>query len=94
MSDIGNIGGPLGLQSVQAITNQRSVEASVPDNAEGEFDTVEISFLSEMLGRLRDLPDIRTDKVASIREAIQNGTYDVEGKLDVAVERMLQDLES
>ena len=30
--------------------------------------------------------------MAEIRDAIANGTYDTEGKLDTAVDRLLEDL--
>jgi len=49
--------------------------------------------MAEMLSRIRDLPDIRVEKVAAIQQAIQDGTYDVDGKLDIAIKRMLEDLD-
>ncbi len=37
-------------------------------------------------------PGIRFEKVARIRSDIRNGTYDVQGKLQVALDRLLDDL--
>lgn len=34
----------------------------------------------------------RAERIASIRESIRAGTYDVEGKMDVAVRRMILSL--
>ena len=51
----------------------------------GTFDKIEISTrtneLKTLIEKVKASPDVRQDKVDSIREAIQNGTYDVQGKL-------------
>jgi len=94
MSDIGNIQGPTGPRCVQPVGSpQRQPAPTPPEPAEPEWDTVHISFMAEMLSRIRDLPDIRVEKVAAIQQAIQDGTYDVDGKLDIAIKRMLEDLD-
>jgi anti-sigma28 factor (negative regulator of flagellin synthesis) len=40
-----------------------------------------------------DLPDVRQDKVESVRNAIQSGTYDEEGLLDKALPRIQTELD-
>ena len=55
-------------------------------------DSVELSDHARHLSTLRSLPAVREDRVAEIRDAIANGTYDTEGKLDTAVDRLLEDL--
>lgn len=55
-------------------------------------DQVEISELAQLLSSLD--PDeqspIRAQKVADIREAIQNGTYETEDKIDYVVSRLME----
>jgi anti-sigma28 factor (negative regulator of flagellin synthesis) len=93
MSEISNLHGVAGARTVQPIESRRNVDPSAPDRPDGGYDTVEISFRAEMLARLRELPDVRIEKVVSIKHAIQNGTYDVDGKLNEAVNRMIEDLD-
>jgi len=93
MSDIGNIHGSGETGKVQPIGGQRLAQRLKPVKDVVEGDTVEISERAELLGKIRDLPDVRIEKVAPIRQAIQAGTYDIDSKLDVAIERLLEDLE-
>lgn len=96
MSDSMSIQGLGAARALQSVTPQRQVvpqASGQPENAANDFDTVEISFMAEMLNRLHSLPDIRRDKVAAVRQAIMNGTYDIQGKLDVAIERMIEDIQ-
>jgi negative regulator of flagellin synthesis FlgM len=48
------------------------------------------------MGRILDdfsrVPEIRADKVAELRRAIQAGTYETPDKLEIAVERMIEDI--
>jgi anti-sigma28 factor (negative regulator of flagellin synthesis) len=71
------------------------VKESIPVNASGSsqpavVDQVEISELAQMLSSLDDGHDIRTEKVAAIRESILNGTYETEDKLDYTINRLLE----
>jgi anti-sigma28 factor (negative regulator of flagellin synthesis) len=93
MSDIGNVQGVPAARSVQPVASQRDIDPSAPNHPDGGYDTVEISFRAEILARLRDLPDVRIEKVAPVRQAILNGTYDIDAKLDVAISRMIEDLD-
>ncbi len=55
-------------------------------------DRVEISELAAFLSRLAELPEARARKIVDVRNAIQAGTYETVEKLDVATERLLEDL--
>jgi hypothetical protein len=37
-------------------------------------------------------PDIRVDKVLEIRRQLGEGTYDLEDRLDIVIERIIEDL--
>ena len=45
-----------------------------------------------MLDRLKRGSDVRMDKVATIRAQVTLASYDEEAKLDIAVDRLLDDL--
>ncbi len=54
----------------------------------------EIDFTEQMecIQRVRDLPDIRHDKVARIKAAIQAGVYETDEKIELALERLLDEI--
>ena len=45
----------------------------------------------EVLKRIASLPDIRRRKVLDIRRQLREGTYEVAGRLDRAMDRVLED---
>ena len=95
MPDISSVGpgslDPLNrLGTVNAIsTNGLAREiAGAPRAA----DRVELSEHARFLDALQKLPDGRLDQVQSVRQAIADGTYDTEDKLNLAITRLLEDL--
>ena len=44
-----------------------------------------------MASRMSEIPDIRWERVNSIKAAIADGTYMTEDKVNVAVERLLDE---
>ena len=79
---------------VQKITNN-PVQKAIPADAPKQIpaaDRLELSGVSHLLKTLKSNGDVRTDKVAEIKSAIENGTYEDDKKLDVAVDRLLDDL--
>ncbi len=59
---------------------------------EPSADSVEISPMGQLLSTLDAGADIRVDKVTEIREAIQNGTYITEAKINYTVSRLMEEL--
>jgi negative regulator of flagellin synthesis FlgM len=47
---------------------------------------------SRMVDQVREMPDVRQDKVASIRAQIANGTYETDEKLQVALGRLMDEM--
>jgi anti-sigma28 factor (negative regulator of flagellin synthesis) len=91
MSQINNISAS---PSVQKIINN-PIQKEVPANATAPTkasDRLELSGISHLLGIAKN-NDIRTDKVADIRQQIENGSYDADGsKLDAAADKVLDEL--
>ncbi len=54
-------------------------------------DRVELSAHARLLDRLLQLPDVRTELVEAVRQAIRDGTYETPEKLEVAVARLLEE---
>jgi len=55
-------------------------------------DSVELSDHARYLDRLRGLPDVRQSRVEQIKASLADGTYPLAEKLDVALERALEEL--
>lgn len=94
MPDISSIGpGSLGpIHRSNGHANHANGVARHDAAAERSSDRVELSDHARFLNRIRELPAVRTDKVESIRNAIENGQYETDDKLDVAIDRLLEDL--
>ncbi len=55
-------------------------------------DQLDISPEADFVSQVRDLPDIRADKVAAIKAQIQAGTYETDEKLDIALSRLMDEI--
>jgi negative regulator of flagellin synthesis FlgM len=55
-------------------------------------DQLDISAQADLVSRVRDVPDIRHDRVAAIKAAIANGTYETPEKMDAALDRLLDEM--
>jgi anti-sigma28 factor (negative regulator of flagellin synthesis) len=89
MSGINGVGGsnPVHMAVNPSINRTGATESAQPRAA----DRLELSGATQHLLSLKT-NDVRADKVASIRAQIEAGTYDDEQKLDIAIDRLLDDL--
>ena len=53
---------------------------------------MDISREADLVSRIRDIPDVRTERVAEIRAAIAAGTYETPDKLEIAVGRLMDEI--
>jgi negative regulator of flagellin synthesis FlgM len=82
-----------GPQSIGSPHNVRGAQAPAKTgNASPTNDSVEISDAARLVEQTRDIPDIRQDRVDSIRQQIAAGTYETEAKMNIAVERLLDEI--
>jgi negative regulator of flagellin synthesis FlgM len=82
-----------GAQPVHAPHAPRAAQPSAPSAATPVGgDRLDISEAGQIAGRLSDVPEIRADRVAEIRAAIVEGTYETGEKLATAVERLLDEI--
>lgn len=90
INSINNIGSASPVQKVVSNPIQKEIPANAPAQLPAT-DRLELSGVSHLLQSLKS-NDIRGDKVATIKSQIAAGTYDDEHKLNVAVDRLLDDL--
>ena len=81
--------GPQGIGAPHMI---RAARNSSPVESSAIQDEVNISDTARLVEQAKQAPDIRQDRVNSIRAQIASGTYETPGKLDVAVSRLLDEI--
>lgn len=81
-----------GPQAVSAPHAARVDAARQPVSTGATHDTVDISETGRLLEMAGALPAIRGDRVAQIRAELAQGAYETADKLDLALERLLDEI--
>src|SRR5215218_6949722 len=89
--NVNNVGQSSPVQKITSNPVQKSIPADAPKQLPAT-DRLELSGVSHLLKALKSNSDVRTEKVAEIKAAIESGGYEDDKKLDVAVDRLLDDL--
>ena len=79
---------------VEVVAPEASTSGVAGRNIEAQVttDRVEFSQHAQLLEKVPQMPEVRQDKIDTIREAIENNTYLTSDKLDLAVSRMIDEL--
>lgn len=86
---MGNIPPISGTSSTTKVAPSQGTPREAAPETAGAEDRVEISNVAQSLGSLESDSGVRVEKVLAIREAIQNGTYETEEKLEATIERLI-----
>ena len=89
--NVNNVGRSSPVDKIVNNPIQKTLPADAPKQLPAT-DRLELSGVSHLLKALKSNGDVRTDKVAEIKAQLEAGTYEDEKKLDVAVDRLLDDL--
>lgn len=81
-----------GPQSIGPPHTSRVAKPPAPSQPGQIQDELEISDVGRTVEQVNQLPDIRHDRVNEIRAQIAAGTYETEGKLQVALDRLLDEI--
>jgi negative regulator of flagellin synthesis FlgM len=86
--------GSLSVHGPQAIPSPHSgvrgpSESSAP---RAPVDELQLSDAARFVEAARDLPEVRQERINEIRRQLVEGTYDIDSRLDVAVDRLLDEL--
>ena len=97
MGSIHNVGGNGPVHNVQKIYTRPVAKPAAGGAAQGAAptrgaDKAELSGVGHLLQALKAGGDVRADKVAAIKAQIESGSYEDGQKLDVAADRLLDDL--
>jgi hypothetical protein len=61
---------------------------------ESILDNINATPIGRVLKRIGSLPEVRKGKVLSLRQKLTEGTYDVNDRLDLALDKVIEDLTS
>jgi negative regulator of flagellin synthesis FlgM len=81
-----------GAQPIHAPHGARTQEAGSVGASSSSGDRLDISEAGQIAGRLAEMPEIRADRVQELRTAILDGSYESDAKLDVALDRLLDEI--
>jgi negative regulator of flagellin synthesis FlgM len=89
------INGPAHVHGPQAVNSPHRAHPSnpsTPTDSVSQADQLDISPEADLVSRAREIPDVRQGLVDRIRSEIQAGTYDTDEKLDLAMDRLLDEI--
>ncbi len=82
-----------GAQPINPPHHARSTAAGAASPAAiSSADELSISEAGSLLEQIGDIPDIRHERVNEIRRALATGTYETDEKLQIALERLLDEI--
>ena len=87
--------GPAHLHGAQPIGPPHSSRVSKPSQADRSGpiqDELEISDAGRLVDRIREMPEVRQDRIDQIRAKIAEGTYETDEKLEIALGRLLDEI--
>jgi len=84
----GGVSGPNRID-IHPIQPQKPAEISVNGQV---GDRAEISEVARLLNKLAEVPDIRMDRVQTMRELIAAGRYETAERIQGAVDKILEEL--
>ena len=90
-----HIYGPAHLHGPQPVGPPHTSRVSKPDAPDAQapiHDEVDISDAARLIDRVGEIPEIRQDRVDAIRAQIAQGTYETDEKLQIALDRLLDEI--
>ena len=81
-----------GAQPVSAPHTARQVDGPQSTSSVQPQDELTLSSEASYVDQARQLPDVRQDRINSIRQAIADGSYETEHKLNAALDNLLNEI--
>ena len=86
---VNGVNPPIPPQSVEPVTSvvRDGGSAALPPTG----DVVEISTVAKLAAQVHDVPQVRADLVARVKSEIQAGAYETPERIDIAVDRLMDE---
>lgn len=87
---VNGVNPPIPPQSVEPVTTvvRDGGSAALPPTG----DVVEISSIAKLAAQVHNIPEVRADMVARVRAEIETGTYETQERIDLTVDRLMEEL--
>ena len=87
---VNGVNPPIPPQSVEPVTTvvRDGGSAALPPTG----DVVEISTVARLAAQIQNVPEVRADLVARIRSEIEAGTYETQERIDLTVDKLMDEL--
>ncbi len=87
--------GPSQVHGPQALAGPHTVRAPqrpVAPTTPATGDQLDISEAAQLISQAHDVPDVREELVTRVRAQIANGSYETPERLDVAIDRLFDEI--
>jgi flagellar biosynthesis anti-sigma factor FlgM len=91
MNDIAPVGRP-NYTAMGGTARRGATQAAPINGTQRGGDEVQLSDTARLLSQLRQMPDVRQNKIDQVRQAIDDGSYDTEDKVDAILDPLMEDL--
>ena len=86
---VNGVNPPIPPQSVEPVTTvvRDGGSAALPPTG----DVVEISSIAKLAAQVHNIPEVRVDLIARVKAEIETGTYETPERIDLTVERLMEE---
>lgn len=86
--DVSGLGSVSGAGPIRSATTASAAKPAQTSAAMSPQDELQLSAAGQSLDRVGESPEMRAERIAQIKAAIDEGSYDTDEKLDIALSRM------
>ena len=86
---VNGVNPPIPPQSVEPVTTVVRDGGSTALPPAG--DVVEISSIAKLAAQVNNIPEVRTELVARVKAEIETGTYETQERIDLTVDRIMDE---
>lgn len=90
MTNVNGIQPPVAPRAIEPVGSAAGAGRMAQTN--GISDVVDLSNVSRLAQKVREIPDVRADLVARVKAEIAAGTYETPERLEIAVDRLMEEL--
>ena len=86
---VNGVNPPIPPQSVEPVTTvvRDGGSAALPPTG----DVIEISSIAKLAAQVHTIPEVRVDLVTRVKAEIETGTYETQERIDLTVDRLMEE---